>query len=380
VTFCFPALFLQTLHARVDIWPWAKGRPWVRWCTRGLVAAAVLSFAAINDYDYYIRWPRYLDVRYEYQAPITAVARYLQEYDRGANDDLPLVAVSAPYVDYWNPWSKRNFDLFYDRRQATGSDGAAVRWFNGTSSILFPGSQDTQADAAGVLYFFPDHIRLPASLDPDLHAMLASGSRVLETGYVDVNGATFDLYLWQDRDALEERLQSVAYAPAWASPEGPYLADQSEQERREQSFPLDLGHRLSLMGYTYGHEQSNGHLLSAGETLRVATYWQVSDADSGPLAIFVHVLDGANSVIAGWDGLHVSTESWQPGDIFIQIHELNVPGDVLRGVYRVELGVYSPVTQQRLNVYVGRGDETAPHDRLLILPIEVRERQQANSP
>ena len=377
--FCFPALFLRTLYTRVELWPWAKRRPWMRWCMYGLVVAIVLNFAAINGYDYYVRWPNYPDVRHEYQAPITAVARYLQEYDRETDRDPVLAAVSAPYVDYWNPWSKRNFDLFYDRRKATGSDGASVRWFNGQSSILFPGSTITQGDTAAVLFFLPDHIRLPSSLEPDLYALLASGSRVLEKGYVDVSGATFDLYLWQDRGPLEQHLLSVASAPVWASPEGPYVAGRSEQERTRSAFPLDVGRRLSLLGYTYGGEPLSGaqaqvhqERLPAGGTLRIVTYWQVLDADDDPLAIFGHVLDHANAVRAGWDGLHVSTESWQPGDLLIQIHALDIPPDLSPGIYRVELGVYSPVTHQRLDIHTGPGEERAPHDRLLLFPIEIQ--------
>ena len=367
--FVFPALFL------IALWRASTTRRWTRWGARGLAVATVLIFAAINGYDYFVRWPQSPDVQHEYQAPITAVARYLQVRDVGADGRPPSpAAVSAPYVDYWNPWSKRNFDLFYDRQRAVGSDHAAVRWFNGTSSILFPANT---SEENGTLFFVPDHIRLPSALDPDLYALLDAGSSVLEAGYVDASGATFDLYLWQDRGPLGRRLLSVASAPVLTSSEGPYVAEQSERERQTSGFPLDVGHRLSLLGYTY-----NGELLSneqaplskgympAGGALRIATFWQVLEVNGAPLAIFCHILDDANSVQVGWDGLHVSTESWQPGDTFIQIHDLNIPSELSSGIYRVELGVYSPLTQQRLDIYAGPGGETAPHARLLLLPIK----------
>jgi hypothetical protein len=360
VVMAFPALFL------VDLWRYAKTRRWARWSAGSLIIVVLLSFAAINGYDYFVRWPQYPDVRHEYQAPITAVARYLQEYDSGTGDvsqsvdARPAVAVSAPYVDYWNPWSKRNFDLHYDRQSAVGNSNAAVRWFDGRQSILFPNGTNREA---ATLFFLPDHIRLPSTLDADIVALLVSGSRVVETGYVDSTGATFDLYLWHDPQRLEQRLDAAGSAPVWSSPEGAYVAGQSEQTRRAHDLPLDIGHRLSLLGYAHDHDQ-----LSQGQPARITTYWRVLSADSDPLAIFVHVLDDGNSVVAGWDGLFVSTETWQPQDVFIQIHKLQMPTDLAPGPHRVELGVYSPVNLQRLPIYAHTGDRAA-HDRLLLLPI-----------
>jgi hypothetical protein len=280
--------------------------------------------------------------------------------------DVPTaVAVSAPYVDYWHPWSVWNYDLF-----AAGfrpAPRARVRWFNGTDSILFPNpaSADQQ-----VLLILPDHIRLPSELHPDLQALLLPGSRVLETGYVDGNGSTLDLYLWQDRGALERRLQDVAAADVWSSAEGPYVAGQSEQSRVAQTLPLGLGNRLSFLGYSYSARNA-----ASGTEWQATTYWQViessPDEAGEPLAIFVHALDDASTVLAGWDGLHAAVTSWQPGDVFVQVHALHLPADVPSGSYRVELGVYSPVSLERLPIYTDQGTATAPHSRLLLAPLEV---------
>jgi hypothetical protein len=291
------------------------------------------------------------------------------DHPSSTGDARPLIAVSAPYVDYWNPWSKRNFDLFLGN-QTLASVGATVRWFDGATSILFPAGTDQQEDA---LFFLPDHIRLPSDLDPEFHTLLMSGSRPIEVAYTDPDGTRFDLYRWEDRQSLEQHLQSLSSARVWTSPEGPYVAGESEQQRSETSLPLDFGRRLSLLGYTYDPPQAtDGPPLSAGETWRVTTYWRVLDAESDPLAIFVHVLDDDNSVTIGWDGLHVSTESWQRGDVFAQIHTVVVPDKARGGVQRVELGVYSPLTLERLPVYSGTADETAPHNRVLLPPLNIQ--------
>jgi hypothetical protein len=192
----------------------------------------------------------------------------------------------------------------------------------------------------------------------------------VERGYPDENGSTLDLYLWQDRQGLDQRLQEVGEAAVWFSPEGPYQAGQSEQERERQALPLDFGSRLSLLGYSYASAA-----VAGGDTWSVTTYWRVVESDPGtahaPLAIFVHALDDGNAVALGWDGLHVSVETWEPGDVLVQIHTLFVPSQTPAGDYRVELGVYSPVSLERLAVHAGPSGAAAPHSRVLLRPLEI---------
>jgi hypothetical protein len=90
------------------------------------------------------------------------------------------------------------------------------------------------------------------------------------------------------------------------------------------------------------------------------------------LAIFVHLLDETSVVRAGWDGLSASVDSWQVDDVLIQEHTLALATDMPVGTLRVELGVYSPVTLRRLTPFTGQGDETAPDNRVLLVPLRVR--------
>lgn len=352
VVYALPALML------VDVLDWTHERPWLRRAALALVVVVPITFVSINVYDYFVRWPRFPDVQHEYQAPISAVARYVQR------TDIPTeVTVSAPYVDHWNPWSVWNYRLFVAGFRP--APRANVRWFNGIDSLLLPAAQGTQTE---VLMILPDHIRLPSELHPDLKALLVPGLRELQKGYPDPNGATLDLYLWEDRTALEQRLRAVAAADAWTSAEGLYLAGQSEPGRTIQPLPVNVGDRLSFLGY------SDKRGSASGQTWQVTTYWQVLESDQmdGPLALFVHVLDDANNVIAGWDGLHAAVSSWKPGDVFVQIHTLYLPPQAASGTYRVQVGVYSPLNLERLPIYTGQGDTTAPHSRLLLSPLELR--------
>jgi hypothetical protein len=329
----------------VDVLRYAKHSSvrWALWGTRALVAATLITFVSVSTYDYFVRWPRSAQVRYEYQAPVTAVARYLLQHPT----ESPT-CVSAPYVDYWNPWSVMNFDLH------VGGTRMGVRWFDGQQAILFPAGSEA-------LFFLPDHLFHPSGLDDDLGALLMSGAQPVQLGYQDRIGAGFDLYRWSDAKALEARLASVALAPLWASPETVYVPGTSELQRQRLDLPVDVGHRLSLLGYAY---ERGG--AEAGTAWQVTTFWRVQDPASRPLAVFVHVLDDANGVRAGWDGLYVSPETWQAGDRFAHVHTLMLPADTPKGVLRVEIGVYSPVTLERLTLYAADGDITAPYGRALL--------------
>jgi hypothetical protein len=346
VTFCFPALAL------VAGLQWAeKVKPgWVLWGARALCTVAMLFFVFDNGYDYFVRWPRFPEVRHEYQAPITAVARYLQRHS-----DATSACISAPYVDYWNPWSRMNFDLYFQ------SDDVRVCWFNGSSSILYPNGE--------ALFFLPDHISYSSELDDDLGSLLMAEAEPIEIGYMAWDGSTFDLYRWPAPDQFAQRL-TLASTQLWASSEGPYVAGESEKQRQMLDVPLDFGHRLLLLGYTFDRTQ-----VAAGESWRIKTYWRVLMTPSpkaiDPLAIFVHVLDENNTVKAGWDGLYVPPEGWREGDVFMHIHTLTLPPDMPAGPQRTELGVYSPITLERLAPFTGVGDETAPHHRVLLRPLNI---------
>jgi 4-amino-4-deoxy-L-arabinose transferase-like glycosyltransferase len=351
-TFVFPALFM------VKGWEWgAQIRvKWMRWGMMVLVIVVSAFGVVINGYDYFVRWPTFAQVRHEYQAPVAAVARYLQ-----ADAETTPACVSAPYVDYWHPWSEMSFDLLFRRNDVR------VCWFNGSDSILFPAADQ-------VRFFLPDHIRNPSDLDADLRSLLMEGSVPVELGYRDAGGSTFDLYRWQDRTPLDRFLASCASAPAWISPEGPYVAGESEKQRRAVALPLDFGHRLALLGYVYDQTQ-----VAPGQTWRMMSCWRVLDRGNGdPLAIFVHVLDESNQVRASQDGLHVSTTSWREGDVFIQIHTMALASDLPAGTQRVELGLYSPATLDRLPLFTGQSAEIAgqsaeiaPQSRALLQPLNV---------
>ena len=57
-----------------------------------------------------------------------------------------------------------------------------------------------------------------------------------------------------------------------------------------------------------------------------------------------------------------------PGDIFMQLHSINLPADLAPGLYRISIGLYSSATGQRLPIADSR---TPRGDRLMLQTVTV---------
>jgi hypothetical protein len=92
------------------------------------------------------------------------------------------------------------------------------------------------------------------------------------------------------------------------------------------------------------------------------TTWRVDGPLADPLKLFVHLLDVDGQVIGNGDRLDVSVASLHTGDVFIQLNRLPRPTDAVCAPCRIELGLYNPVTNERLPA------STGDHS---VLPVEV---------
>jgi hypothetical protein len=117
---------------------------------------------------------------------------------------------------------------------------------------------------------------------------------------------------------------------------------------------------LTLVSYTIPivppSTGGNGWLL---------TTWRVDGPLADPLKLFVHLLDANGQMVSnnGDDRLSVLASSLRPGDVFVQLNRLPRSADTLCAPCRIELGLYNPVTNERLPASTG--------DHIL-LPVEVR--------
>jgi hypothetical protein len=98
----------------------------------------------------------------------------------------------------------------------------------------------------------------------------------------------------------------------------------------------------------------------AGGEIVLALQWQSLQAVDADYQVFVHLLNEAGEKIMQRDGQPVQwmrpTSSWQPGEQITDRYGFDLPNDLPPGAYTIVVGLYDPVSGQRLPVSAGPGD------------------------
>jgi hypothetical protein len=122
----------------------------------------------------------------------------------------------------------------------------------------------------------------------------------------------------------------------------------------------------------------NGYAISSevapGDLLLLELRWESLQPVAQNYHVFVHLLDEHGDKIDQRDGQPVQwmrpISSWQPGEEIIDHYGMLLPPDTFTGTYSVVVGLYDPVSGQRLSVSAGPGDYTVE-----LGPIDVRRAQ-----
>ncbi|HXF61403.1 MAG TPA: hypothetical protein VNK95_07290 [Caldilineaceae bacterium] len=122
-----------------------------------------------------------------------------------------------------------------------------------------------------------------------------------------------------------------------------------------------------LAGYALTTETTPG-----GELL-LALRWECLRPVDYNYQVFVHLLNAADEKLAQRDGQPVQwmrpTSTWQPGEVIVDRYGLLLPEELPSGSYSIAVGLYDPVTGQRLPISAG------PRDYAIELgPIQVQPR------
>jgi hypothetical protein len=124
---------------------------------------------------------------------------------------------------------------------------------------------------------------------------------------------------------------------------------------------------IRLNGYAISSEVAPGGLLL------LELRWESLQAVAENYHVFVHLLDAHGDKIDQRDGQPVQwmrpTSSWQAGDVIIDHYGMLLPVDTFAGVYQIAVGLYDPVSGQRLPISAGPGDYTVK-----LGPVEVQRR------
>ena len=111
---------------------------------------------------------------------------------------------------------------------------------------------------------------------------------------------------------------------------------------------------IQLDGYAMTLETEPG-----GELL-LALRWESLRPVDYNYQVFVHLLNANGEKLMQRDGQPAQwmrpTSAWQPGEVIVDRYGLLLPEDLPDGSYTIAVGLYNPVTGQRLPVSAGPGD------------------------
>jgi hypothetical protein len=277
-----------------------------------LVAVVSLGQTALTTWnDYFDVWGNDKDVRFQYSAAYAEIAAAL----KSSSDSTPI-AMSGYFVEDADP-------IIFE--QAFNRSDVPVRWFDARDALI------AAADASGERLALPSYTPLAEELK----------SRFLNQVEPLAWSKDFKIYPF---DADQFRMQIAAWNCA--------------------ACPARFNEQIQLTGV----EQPD-RIARADGVLPILTAWRVlHESEPGSTAIFVHLLDNRDQIMAQDDRLGVPRHTWQPGDEFVQMHRLNIE-NVPSGKYRLALGLYDRADKARWAA-ADRSGQTMG-DRVILGEIEV---------
>lgn len=128
-----------------------------------------------------------------------------------------------------------------------------------------------------------------------------------------------------------------------------------------------FGENIILDGFT-----PNATTIQSGDGLGVTLFWHATQTLDTRYKVFVHLYAADGALIAQHDSEPANfthpTDTWEAGEIVIDLHGLLIPLDVPSGDYRLAVGVYGSEDGQRLPVML---DDSAQGDTLTLTTIQI---------
>jgi hypothetical protein len=251
------------------------------------------------------------EVRFQYSATYAELAQVLKD-----SADTSPVAVSGFFIEDADP-------IIFE--QAFNRSDVPVRWFDARDAILAAG--DTASERLAVPSYTPLAVELT--------------SRFLNQVEPIAWSKDFKIY----PVAVGQLRAQIA---AWSC----------------TTCPIRFDDQLELMGM-----QQPDRVSRVAKLLPILTAWRVlHESQPGSAAIFIHLLDEQDRIVAQDDRLGVPRHTWQAGDEFVQVHRLNVE-NVPPGTYRLALGLYNRADNSR---WAALDQSRQPlGDRIILGEIEV---------
>ena len=279
-----------------------------------LIALLSLGQTALTTWqDYFEVWGGNKEVRFQYSAAYAEIAAALNTSPAATTP----VAVSGYFIEDADP-------IIFG--QTFPRSDVPVRWFDARDALVV--AANAQRERVAVPSYTPLADELQSRFLSDVEPLAWSRD--------------FKLY---PLDADQFRAQLAKWAAC---------AD----------CPARFGDQIELTGV-----QQPDRFSRTGGVWPVLTAWRVlSESQPGSTAIFVHLLDDRDQIVAQDDRLGVPRHTWHTGDEFVQVHRLNVE-NVPLGKYRLALGLYNRADDAR---WAATGPAGQPlGERIILGEIEV---------
>ncbi len=259
--------------------------------------------AAFTYRDYFRVWGQATEIRAAYLANFSAVMDYVRRTPHTGS-----VTLSSPFPN--PPHDPFSYDLRVRRADID------ARWFNAREAFVFPQTETSL-------------LILPSTTppDPSFAARLPAAERHI-VRLTDVD-PYFDTLLWNPQQTLNNWL---ATAPL-----------------TQPNPPLNFGGAVELFAYQLmpsGDCPPCRPVTVTSPELTVLTFWRILDpAALGPrhptgyapeARLFVHALDAQGNYVTGNDRLGAPAWNWHTGDVFAQLHRL----ELQPGAYELRAGIY----------------------------------------
>jgi len=247
-----------------------------------LMVAFVLN-VGLTVRDYFVRWPQVPEVAFAWQGDLAEVAAWLD-----ADPAVTSVTVGGLSTSSMDASS---LDLLMRR------EDAAVRWCDPGSPLGAGGGLVVPVE--GGYFAVPDVVPVSAGIADVIEADL---------GAVPMDHGAFAAYhlghLVVPKQVMAEFEGGVALA-------GVHIPEADAQP---------------------------------GQLLALRTTWIALGGEHPDLKAYVHLLDAEGALRAQHDGLDCPAPFWLEGDVIVQMHTLQLPGDLPAGVYAVRVGLYDRQT------------------------------------
>lgn len=238
-------------------------------------------------------WPAASEVKFVWQESLTEIAAYLDD-----STSTEPIAVGG-----WTPatMDPPTMELTLVRQDLS------IRFFDPTQGLIIPSGDQPGQDV---------RIARPSGLPLD----------------------TF----------LEERLISWGAFPKTIDSFTLYEVPSAVLDLPETTGNVVFGGEIAYLGFDLLSPCSGlgAENASASSTCETVSYWRVEQPGAEPRRIFLHAVDEEGSILDQDDGLGAPAEHWEPGDLILQRHTLNL--SPREDVPTLRLGVYNPETGVRL--------------------------------